>query len=438
MRLFVRTCCGLGAMAVAVCGSVWAQEDTGGNSVPAPAPDKIAEARELVDALAHRDPNIRQAAASAIQGLDNEPLMAAVGALVGVIERGDEPYAIVAGSTLIEIDLSAATRKPVQTALVQSLYDRMKSGSLSPRRWAIAAQLIRTFAPETAVNHVEIWAEGLRSPDEFRTYEAVTIIEFVTSRSAAESRQAAMERIDARPKSERTKAEANVRSALQAANARRQKFLDARAMFEPALMNLLHQPRIRFTEVELDASVIPVGLTGYIRRNSEENRLLVLRTLIDLEADPALLTTSLLRAMDTANQYAAVEAATLIGILPGESAAVQSLQQAAVAKLVQLAGLPGGRVRGVAAGEIGGLENAAITVLPQLIAMLRDSDADVRTGAARSLGNLGPKAKIAIPALREAIKVEGLVSKLNVGIMQDALKSIDPAEKKTETQDETL
>ncbi len=431
MRLLMGTVLGLGMIA-ALCGSISAQEEAAKNQAPPPEPDKIDDARDLVNALAHPDPNIRQAAAAAIQGLSDEPLMAAVGALVGVIERGAQPYAVVAGSAMIEMDLSTPTRKPVKDALTKSLYRIMENGSVSPQRWAIAAQLVRRFAPETAVDHPELWAEALSTPDPFRAYEAISLIELATSREAAQNRQDAMDRIDARPKSERTKADAELRDALQASNQRRQKLVDARSLLEPALLNLLHRHDIGFTEIELDASVIPVGLTGYIRRYPDENRLLVLRVLADLETDTALLVTPLLQSLRTANQYVALEAATLIGDLPGEDAEVQSAKLQAVETLARLAELPEGRVRGPAAGEIGGLGDAATAILPRLIAMLGDGDPDVRTGAAESLGELGSDATSAIPALRLAIRREELVSQENTAVMKKALKAIEPKEESDE------
>ena len=431
MRLLIGTVLGL-AVTAAFCGSVSAQDAAAKNQAPPPEPDKIDDARDLVNALAHPDPNIRQAAAAAIQGLSDEPLMAAVGALVGVIERGEQPYAVVAGSALIEFDLSTPAREPVKNALTASLYRLMERDSVSPQRWAIAAQLIRRFAPETASEHAELWAEALSTPDPFRAYEAISLIELATSREAAQDRQTAMDRIDARPKSERTKADAELRKALQAANERRQTLLDARPVLEPALLNLLHRHAIAFTEIELDASVIPVGMTGYIRRYPDENRLLVVRVLADLETDSALLVPPLLNSLRTANQYVALEAATLIGELPGDDADVQSAKLQAVETLARLAVLPGGRVRGPAAGGIGALGDAAVTILPRLIVMLGDADPDVRTGAAESLGELGTAAVTAVPALRHAIRREELVSQENTAVMEKALEAIEPKEESDE------
>ncbi|WP_166819827.1 HEAT repeat domain-containing protein [Thalassoroseus pseudoceratinae] len=432
MRLSIGTCSGLGAVAVVLCGTVMAQDNATQNQAPPPEPDKVAVARELVDALAHRDPNVRQAAAAAIQGLDGESLRAAVGGLVAVIERGELPYAVVAGSALIELDLSSSPRRPVEDALIDSLYRLMQDRSLQPQRWAIAAQLVRNFAPETAADHPELWAETLANPDRFRAYEVISLIELVASRNAAAVRQAAIDRINARPKSDRTKTDTELRATLKSANQRRQSLVDVRAMLEPALFDILHRRSIDFTEIELDASVVPVGLVGYIRRLPAENRLLVLRTLSDLEADPTLLTSPLLQSMHTANQYVALEAATLIGDLPGHDNSVQSAKQQAVETLANLAVLPGGKVRGAAAGEIGGVGQAAIAVVPRLTAMLSDSDPDVRTGAARSLGDLGPAAEVAIPALQAAIRIEELVSKENTITMQEALKSIKPDDETTD------
>jgi HEAT repeat protein len=64
---------------------------------------------------------------------------------------------------------------------------------------------------------------------------------------------------------------------------------------------------------------------------------------------------------------------------------------------------PSANIRAYAADEIGEMGPAASTAVPALIGLLHDSDSDVRCSAAKALGAMGPAAKAAIPALIDGL-----------------------------------
>jgi HEAT repeat protein len=80
--------------------------------------------------------------------------------------------------------------------------------------------------------------------------------------------------------------------------------------------------------------------------------------------------------------------------------------------------------RAGAASALGDLGPGAKTAVPALAAALRDEYEGVREQAARALGQIGPDAKAAVPALQ--VTLRDTVDPVRLAAA-DALKKIDPA-----------
>ncbi|MCC3507422.1 MULTISPECIES: HEAT repeat domain-containing protein, partial [unclassified Microcoleus] len=76
----------------------------------------------------------------------------------------------------------------------------------------------------------------------------------------------------------------------------------------------------------------------------------------------------------------------------------------AVPQLVSLLKDSDANVRSRAAYVLGNIGAEAKTAVPQLVSLLKDSDADVRSSAADALGNIGAEAKTAVPQLIPLLK----------------------------------
>lgn len=70
------------------------------------------------------------------------------------------------------------------------------------------------------------------------------------------------------------------------------------------------------------------------------------------------------------------------------------------------------------------LGNMGLAAVPYLTELLKNDDSKIRAAAARSLGEIGPDAKTAIPALFEAIKDNPTKPVHDCGIEIDAAKAL--------------
>lgn len=108
-------------------------------------------------------------------------------------------------------------------------------------------------------------------------------------------------------------------------------------------------------------------------------------------------------------------AALSLGQIDGKAA------DRALAVLIELLGHRG-RVAAATAFDIGNIGPRAQAAVPALVGLLRDGDRAGRAAAAYALARIGPVAREAVPALREALQDEDPAVVRNA---QEALRSVD-------------
>lgn len=172
---------------------------------------------------------------------------------------------------------------------------------------------------------------------------------------------------------------------------------------------------------ELGAQAVSVILNEFRRGELSETTTVVALIAIGPPAVPLLLEAC--RDSDAAVRITSIRA--LDGLLPKSSCR----REAAVASLVKLMDDCKGEVRFAAVLSIGRLKSERERAIPGLIAALRVEETDpdeesvfARQGAAHVLGNLGAKARAAVPALERLLLDPNPYTRLRV---ETALRKIE-------------
>ena len=240
---------------------------------------------------------------------------------------------------------------PVPASLRKALYDTLSDPKTDVRRWNITASLLIQIAEDSLKDHVELWAWGANHPSPLIGHASLMALQKIGP--------------------------------------------DGRAA-QSALLALLYRPRLPLTSVVLRPRIITDGLTGFEQAVPDYDPLLILETLVAIDADPKLLVEPLTVLTGHPSEYVRADAAELLTKLdPAELKADPRLLAARV--LADLAELPGGQVRELAVVRLGDIGASAAGEVSVLARLLEDKNANVRMQAAIALGKMVAAAQSAVP-----------------------------------------
>ena len=331
----------------------------------------------LVEALSHPESRIRQNAATQLVKLGEQ----AVPALLPVMRKGNE---FQTASAAIVLSSLKGNANPIPAPLQKSLYDMLSDPGTDVWRWNITATLLVRIAEDSLKNHVELWTWGVNHPSPLIGNASLLALQ----KTGADGKPA-----------------------------------------QAALLELLHRQRLPLTSVVLKPRIITDGLIGFEQVVPDDDPLLILETLMAIQADPQVMVEPLIVLMHHPSEYVRVDAAFHLAKLDAAKLKADPKPEAARV-LADLALLPWGQVRELAVRRLGEIGEPPADVIAVLARLLEDKNGDVRREAAIALGNIGPTARSAVPALKKAIRFSELDTEATRNAMIEALKKIEPPEEK--------
>lgn len=401
---------GLMALAITICSlampTLHAQDDADNKDKHKP------DAQLLMLALRHPDGAVRRSAANRLLELRDKHLEQAIELLAEDLKSPHVITATIAAAVLEEMSLQ--DEEELQQSAVSLLVQGLDHPATDAYRWALSIRLLRRHATlEQRLQLLPRMASAVADHDSHTSIEAMLfLLDIIDPPSEPDEKPL-------------TKDEQATKDKIDAAIAAVRHGLISR------LLPLLQTSRSGL-KIVIEDKVITGGLVGYVHYTRLEYRLLVLRTLVMLDVEPASVTDPLVSTLQLSNEYAAVEAARLISLLQPGFACVHSARAAAVRTLMELSTTPWSPVRLDAAGRFGAFGHDARVAFPAMTRLLADADADVRLAVTASLAELGPIARPMIPALKAAIAFEKLGSSDNTAAMEKALEKIEAKEKEAD------
>ena len=353
----------------------------------------------LIKALRHPEPRIRQNAVDRLTQLPDKPF----DALVPVLATGEEFDAATAAVVLARLKSPGV---PIPETTEAALYQILRSPGTEAWRWNMTATLLaglpndpvrsdeddseeeEPMAPrETGIaeshlkDHVDLWTWGVRHPS--------PLVQLPSLRALQKTKQAG------KPA-------------------------------ESAVENLLHREGPPLTSYVLRPKIVTDGKIGLEQPLPDYDPLVILETLVAIQADPHRMVDPLKRLMHHPSEYIRLDAAAMLGKIDAANLEADPRPDAAKT-LADLAMLPWGNVRAEAVRELGNMGAPAAVVLDTLIRMLNDANGRVRIQAAIALGNMGTAAKPALPALKAALEYAELDTRDAITTIQTAIQKIEMA-----------
>ncbi len=359
----------------------------------------------LVKALSHPESRIRQNAANQLVLLGDKGIPRLLDVLKTPVET-TEDEARTASAAIVLIRLKAAGTG-FSNSPEPSLYQILSDPATRPARWNIVANLLAQIADDSLKDHADLWTWGVNHPSPLIGHASVLALKKIGD--DAEAVRDALSEIErktappALPDGERKAAEA-------------------------ALLKLLHRPRLPLTSIVLRPRIITDGRAGWEQAVPAYDPLLILETLIAIQADPQVMVEPLTVLSRHPSEYVRVDAAFYLATLEAEALPTDA-KPFAVRVLAQLAKLPWGQVRELAVRRLGQIGQPPKDVIEALAGLLEDKDGEVRKQAAISLGNIGSAAKFVMPALDKAIEYSRLDTEDTFKAMREAKQKIENPEK---------
>lgn len=330
--------------------------------LPAPAQDSTGDTALLLDMLSHPAPGHRTRAAAALEGQG----AAAVPALAEEVRSGPIGRALPAAVVLLRLETRAAGAADVLVPLLTSPCEDW--------RWNVALQVLGIVAPAEQKASLPAILAGLRGGP-LRQHAAVQALTALGP-DAAEA--------------------------------------------APALEQLLLAPRFSLQGVLLNRGVIDKQSVAWTYPTRAYDGLRIVEAMIAVGA-PAEAVTPHLLAM-TASDLPSLRLRSAGLLLQSGTPESHGVAVAALASLLDddRYGIPEAALQ-----SLGAAGPAAAPVAGQLARMLGRPEANLRHEAAVALGQMGPAASAALPALRRAADMQRVVEPTGAKVYLDAIALIE-------------
>ncbi len=375
-RVLCWGCC-LGVLTLTT--SAWSQEDS--------TDEKPEDVDFLIKAMWNPEARVRQQASDLLAGLEEKPWDKVVSVLA------TEPQFPAATAAILLEKMKKKLKSPedpIPAKTQAALYDILSNPATEPWRWNLTAILIRRIAPDSLKNHVELWTWGVNHPAPI-----IQLPSLLALQGAEKAGQPA----------------------------------------QYAVVGLLKKRRFPLTSLVLSPQIVTDQYIGLEQSIPAYDPLIILTTLVKIEADPNLMVGPLTRLTHHVSEYVRLDAAAMLGKLKVEQLPADPRPYAARV-LADLATLPWGKVRVAAVIELGKVGKPATEMLPVLVKLLNERDDDIRVEAATAIGKLGINARSAKDDLKKPLRYAKLDREKAVEAVTAAIKAIDDAIAKEKAEQE--